>query len=61
MLAAVATGYAFGLELHEVIGGVERMSRIPGRMQSVQCGQDFPVYGRQRRPCRSNCSLLACT
>lgn len=44
MLAAVATGYAFGLELHEVIGGVERMSRIPGRMQSVQCGQDFPVY-----------------
>lgn len=44
LLAAVATGYAFGLELHEIIGGVERMSKIPGRMQSVSCGQDFSVY-----------------
>ncbi len=44
LLAAVATGYAFGLELHEVIGGVERMTKIPGRMQPIQCGQEFSVY-----------------
>ena len=44
LLAAVATGYAFGLELHEVIGGVERMTKIPGRLQPVTCGQEFSVY-----------------
>jgi UDP-N-acetylmuramoyl-L-alanyl-D-glutamate--2,6-diaminopimelate ligase len=44
MLAAVAVGYSFGLELFEVIGGVERMTSIPGRMQSLSCGQDFSVH-----------------
>jgi UDP-N-acetylmuramoyl-L-alanyl-D-glutamate--2,6-diaminopimelate ligase len=43
-LAAITTGYAFGLELHEVIGGVERMKKIPGRLQRVDGGQDFAVY-----------------
>jgi UDP-N-acetylmuramoyl-L-alanyl-D-glutamate--2,6-diaminopimelate ligase len=43
-LAAVAVGHAFGLDLHEVIGGVERLERIPGRLQSLSCGQDFSVY-----------------
>ncbi len=43
-LAAVAVGYAFGLELHEVIGGVERLRAIPGRMASVVCGQNFSVH-----------------
>ncbi len=44
VLGAVATGYAFGLELHEVIGGVERMVKIPGRMQCIQKGQPFGLY-----------------
>ncbi len=35
MLGAVAVGFAFGLELNEVIGGVERLKKIPGRMQSL--------------------------
>ncbi len=35
MLGAVAVGYAFGLELNEVIVGVERLTNIPGRMQRV--------------------------
>lgn len=43
-LAAVAVGYAFGLELFEVIGGVERLKSIPGRMQSLACGQEFSVH-----------------
>ncbi len=43
-LAAVAVGYAFGLELHEVIGGVERLRSIPGRMESIVRGQDFSVH-----------------
>lgn len=44
LLGAVATGYAFGLELHEVIGGVERMERIPGRMQPIVRGQGPAIY-----------------
>jgi UDP-N-acetylmuramoyl-L-alanyl-D-glutamate--2,6-diaminopimelate ligase len=40
LLGAVATGYAFGLELHEVVAGAERLSKIPGRLESVQFGQD---------------------
>ncbi len=44
LLAAVTVGHAFGLELFEVIGGVERMSSIPGRMQTIACGQDFTVH-----------------
>jgi len=43
-LAAVAVGHAFGLDLFEVIGGVERLTNIPGRMQSLTCGQDFSVH-----------------
>ena len=43
ILGAIATGYAFGLELQEVIGGVERMERIPGRMQRVMAGQSATV------------------
>ncbi len=44
MLAAVTVGHVFGLELFEVIGGIERLNTIPGRMQSIVCGQDFSVH-----------------
>lgn len=44
MLAAVSVGYAFGLELFEVIAGAQQLSKIPGRMQSVVCGQPFSVF-----------------
>jgi len=43
LLAAVAVGHAFGLDLFEVIGGVESLKSIPGRMQSINCGQSFHV------------------
>lgn len=43
MLAAAAVGWAFGLDLHEVLGGIGRLQRLPGRMESVVCGQDFSV------------------
>jgi UDP-N-acetylmuramoyl-L-alanyl-D-glutamate--2,6-diaminopimelate ligase len=36
MLGAVGVGYAFGLELNEVIVGVERLNKIPGRLQNVE-------------------------
>ncbi len=35
MLGAAAVGYAFGLELYEIAQGIERLNKIPGRMQRV--------------------------
>lgn len=35
ILGAAAIGYAFGLDVDEIIGGIERLQRIPGRMQCV--------------------------
>jgi UDP-N-acetylmuramoyl-L-alanyl-D-glutamate--2,6-diaminopimelate ligase len=44
LLGAVAAGYACGLELSEVVGGVEKLQRVPGRMQRVSAGQEFGVF-----------------
>jgi UDP-N-acetylmuramoyl-L-alanyl-D-glutamate--2,6-diaminopimelate ligase len=35
ILGAVAIGYAFGLETDEIVAGIERLQRIPGRLQSI--------------------------
>ncbi len=35
ILGAAAIGYAFGLEVDEIVAGIERLQRIPGRLQSV--------------------------
>ena len=44
MLGAAAVGYAFGLELFEIVQGIERLQRIPGRMQRVQGSDRCVVY-----------------
>lgn len=35
ILGAVAIGYAFGLEIEEIVAGIERLQRIPGRMHNI--------------------------
>jgi UDP-N-acetylmuramoyl-L-alanyl-D-glutamate--2,6-diaminopimelate ligase len=44
MLGAAAVGYAFGLELFEIVHGIERMQRVPGRMQRVAGSDENPIY-----------------
>ena len=44
MLCAVAVGYSLGLELYETVCGVERLGRIPGRMQRVPIAHPVSVY-----------------
>ena len=44
MLGAVAVGYAFGLELFEIVQGVERLQKIPGRLQRVPSTARCEVY-----------------
>lgn len=43
MLGAAAVGYAFGLELFEIVQGIERLHKIPGRMQRVPNSTQTPV------------------
>ncbi len=44
MLGAAAVGYAFGLELFEIVQGIERLHKIPGRLQRVPNSMHCPVY-----------------
>jgi UDP-N-acetylmuramoyl-L-alanyl-D-glutamate--2,6-diaminopimelate ligase len=44
MLCAVAVGYSLGLELYETVCGVERLERVPGRMQRVPVDHHANVY-----------------
>jgi UDP-N-acetylmuramoyl-L-alanyl-D-glutamate--2,6-diaminopimelate ligase len=44
MLGAVAVGYAFGLELFEITQGIERLKRIPGKLQRATGSDRCPVY-----------------
>ena len=43
-LAAVAAAVALGTPLPEAARGAEQVVRLPGVMQSVAAGQNFPVF-----------------
>lgn len=43
-LAAIASARHLGLSLREMAAGLERLSCVPGRMQSVDLGQPFQVW-----------------
>jgi UDP-N-acetylmuramoyl-L-alanyl-D-glutamate--2,6-diaminopimelate ligase len=43
MLGAAATCWAMGYDLEAIKGGLENLTAVPGRLESVDCGQDFSV------------------
>jgi UDP-N-acetylmuramoyl-L-alanyl-D-glutamate--2,6-diaminopimelate ligase len=43
ILAASAAAYARGCKRHEIIAGIERLTRVPGRFETVNAGQPFTV------------------
>jgi len=43
-LAAATVAMAHGIELAHIARGIELISSLPGRMQRIDCGQDFPVF-----------------
>lgn len=43
VLAASAAAYARGCQLEVIAGGVQQLSRVPGRFERVDCGQPFTV------------------
>ena len=43
-LMAAAVGLVYSIDLPTVVGGLEAIQRIPGRLERVECGQPFSVF-----------------
>ncbi|MFN3531474.1 MAG: UDP-N-acetylmuramoyl-L-alanyl-D-glutamate--2,6-diaminopimelate ligase [Candidatus Brocadia sp.] len=43
-LAAAANALALGFKIDTIKAGIESLSVVPGRLEKVDCGQDFHVY-----------------
>ncbi len=43
-VAAAAGGLACGVDIDNVVKGLEKATAVPGRLNSVDCGQPFAVY-----------------
>jgi UDP-N-acetylmuramoyl-L-alanyl-D-glutamate--2,6-diaminopimelate ligase len=56
-LAATSVGLLAGLELPEIAAALESVSLIPGRMERIECGQEFSVFVDEGR---SPDSLATC-
>ena len=44
LLAAAAIASHFGLSPEEIVSGIEAFRTVPGRLESVECGQPFHVF-----------------
>ncbi|MCO6454917.1 MAG: UDP-N-acetylmuramoyl-L-alanyl-D-glutamate--2,6-diaminopimelate ligase [Pirellulaceae bacterium] len=43
-LEATALGLVLGIDLATIVRGLERLERVPGHLEPIQCGQSFGVY-----------------
>ena len=43
-LAAAAVGLAYGIELETIARGLERVDRVPGHLERIECGQPFSLF-----------------
>jgi len=43
-LTATALGIGLEVDLKTIARGIERVENVPGRMERIECGQDFNVY-----------------
>jgi UDP-N-acetylmuramoyl-L-alanyl-D-glutamate--2,6-diaminopimelate ligase len=43
-LTAAAVGLLYGISLADVVRGLERLEKIPGRIERIECGQPFGVF-----------------
>ncbi|MDP2922049.1 MAG: UDP-N-acetylmuramoyl-L-alanyl-D-glutamate--2,6-diaminopimelate ligase [Candidatus Omnitrophota bacterium] len=44
ILAAIAAGLTLGMSLKDIKKGIESLESLPGRLEKIDCGQDFSVY-----------------
>ncbi len=57
-LLATALGIGFEIDLKTIARGIERVESVPGRMERIECGQDFGVFVDAARTCDSLTSAL---
>jgi len=43
-LEAAAVGLAYGIELPQIVRSLEAAKHIPGRLERIECGQQFSVF-----------------
>ena len=43
-LTATALGIGLEIDIKTIVRGIERVENVPGRMERIECGQDFNVY-----------------
>ena len=43
-LSATAVGLVMGLNLTTIVRGLESLEHVPGRLERLECGQDFSVF-----------------
>ena len=43
-LVAAAVGLVLGIDLTNIVRGLEKASGVPGRMERIECGQSFGVF-----------------
>lgn len=43
-VAAAANALALGFKTETVKAGIESLTTVPGRLEKIECGQDFPIY-----------------
>jgi UDP-N-acetylmuramoyl-L-alanyl-D-glutamate--2,6-diaminopimelate ligase len=57
-LAATAVGIGLDIDIKTIVRGIERVENVPGRMERIECGQDFNVYIDSARTVDSLSSVL---
>jgi len=57
-LSATALGIGLEIDIKTIARGIERVENVPGRMERVECGQDFNVYIDSARTVDSLLSTL---
>ena len=43
-LVAAAIGLTYGIDLHDVVRGLEAIDHVPGRLERIECGQSFGAF-----------------
>ena len=43
-LVAAAVGLVYGIDLHDIVRGLEAIDHVPGRLERIECGQPFAAF-----------------
>jgi UDP-N-acetylmuramoyl-L-alanyl-D-glutamate--2,6-diaminopimelate ligase len=41
---AAAVGLTYGIDLQDIVKGIENLEHVPGRLERIECGQSFSTF-----------------